>query len=1000
MYLSILRHSDGLRANITKLCCSSIKSSVRWTSSQDSTKKDFSPGDVIHGYKLERVEHIQELNIKPYHLRHEATGAEHLHVQKDGDSNNVFSVSLRTTPKDSCGVAHILEHLALCGSEKYAVRDPFFKMTTRSLATFMNAMTGPDFTVYPFSTQNRKDFENLMSVYTDAVFFPRLRPIDFRQEGWRLEHEKPDKDDTPIVLKGVVYNEMKGVFSSSASIYGRQLLNNVFPDTTYKYESGGDPEHIPNLTHEDLRDFHHLHYHPSNAKFFTYGDIPLEDNLRLINEMVLSKFNANPHAKEASLVKEQQPWTKPRTVDITCPPDPLSASPDKQTTTSVSFMLPVLTSNFEELFALQILSTLLIDGPNAPFYKNLIESGLGSDYSPSTGLGNYTKQPYFSVGLQNILKSDTSKVHEIIEKTFTETAKSGFPQERIEAVLHNIELGLKHISGNFGLRLLMSIESTWNHDGDIIDYFRVNKYVEKFRTALAEDNQFWAKLIEKYFLSNQHKLILNMNPDKEYEDKRNAKERKMIEAKVSKLDDVDRQTVLYEGIELMKIQDSKDDGSVLPCLKPSEDISPNLSYETKLKFETLNGVSTQICEQPTNEVVYFRALVDLGEKLNPDLLPYLPLFCDVATKLGAGAYNRHQFSQKIQLSTGGLGVSLMLNPSLGELDTFKKQVFIGSHCLRKNVDSMFDLWSHVFDQIHFQENKVYLHQLIKATAADLADGISHSGQNYAIKKSSERLTKLASLDEQLSGLTFVARMKDIASKEPVELVVSKLQTIANIAFDPSSMKCALNAEPDAVEHALKRLEILINHAQQKSPSDIGSDTSNNVYDLTRVEELKFPFATHFVAKSLVTVPRLHKDFSKLTIMSKLISSKYLLREIREKGGAYGAGARLSNSGLINFYSYRDPNTDKTMKVFDHAVAWLINGKEYSERDIEESKLGVFQEVDRPVEPGRRGMNFFTLEESDELRQKYRERLLDVKKDDVIHVAKKYLTSTKVGSYII
>lgn len=1000
----MLSRSASLKASLNRLACPSIKSSIRWTSTtqESSTPKgDFAPGDVIHGYKLEQVDYIKELNIKPYYLKHMATGAEHLHVQKEGDSNNVFSVSLRTTPKDSTGVAHILEHLALCGSEKYAIRDPFFKMLTRSLATFMNAMTGPDFTVYPFSTQNRKDFENLLSIYTDAVFFPRLRPIDFRQEGWRLEHEKPDKDDTPIVLKGVVYNEMKGVFSSTSSIYGRQLLNNLFPDTTYRYESGGDPEHIPNLTHEDLRNFHHLHYHPSNAKFFTYGDIPLEDHLRLINEMVMSKFSANPQAKEHSLVKEQPHWSKPKTVEISCPPDPLSPSPDKQTTTSVSFMLPTLTSDFEEMFALQVLTTLLTDGPNAPFYKNLIESGLGSDYSPSTGLGNYTKQPYFSVGLQAILKSDISKVHELIDRTFVEASKSGFPQERVDAILHNIELGLKHISGNFGLRLLMGIEPTWNHDGDVIDYFRVNKYVEKFRSALASDNQFWAKLIEKHFLSNKHRLILNMSPDSGYEEARKAKEKKILDAKISKLDDVDKQTVLYEGMELMKIQDSKDDPSILPSLKPSEDISPNLAHETLLKFETLNGVPTQICEQPTNEVVYFRALIDLGDKLSSDLIDYLPLFCDVATKLGAGSYNRHQLAQKIQMTTGGLGVSPLINPSLSELDSFKKEVLIGSHCLRKNVDSMFDLWTEVLQKIHFQENKDYLHQLIKASASDLAEGVSHSGQMYAMKKSSSKLSKLAALDERLSGLTFVVRMKDMASKEPIELIASKLQAIADVAFDPLNMRCALNAEPEAIEHISKRLERFIADAKRRpTATDSGSSVAETTYDLTKVEDMKFPFATHYVAKSLVTVPRLHEDFSKLTIMSKLISSKYLLREVREKGGAYGAGARLSNSGMLNFFSYRDPNTVKTMKVFDHAAAWLIDGNEYTDRDIEESKLGVFQDVDRPIEPGRRGLNYFTLGESDELRQEYRQRLLKVSRDDVVEVAKTYLTQTQFGTHII
>lgn len=965
---------------------------------------DLKVGDIVHGYKLERVEFIKELNIKPHFLKHQSSGAEHLHIQKDGDTNNVFAVSLRTTPKNSRGVAHILEHLALCGSKKYAVRDPFFKMLTRSLATFMNAMTGPDFTVYPFSTQNSKDYENLLRVYLDAVFFPRLRPVDFRQEGWRLEHEDPMKRDTPIVLKGVVYNEMKGAFSSSSSVYYRGLLNHLLPDTTYKHESGGDPTQIPKLTHEELKKFHQLHYHPSNAKFLTYGDIPLESHLRLIDELALSKFHENSQAREQSLVEEQPIWTAPNKVELTCPPDPLTATPDKQTATSVSYLLPTKLTNYDEMFALQILSTLLIDGPNAPLYKSLLESGIGSDFSPSTGLSNYTKQPYFSVGLQNIHQDDVEKVHKIINDTLVKTAQTGFDNERVEAILHNIELGLKHIRGNFGLRLAMSVEAAWNHDGDVIEYFKVNKYMQKFRNDLKSDKNYWKDLIEKHFLNNKHQLILNMTPDQLFEEKRKDAEKALLEDKISRLSDIDKQTVLYEGMELKKIQESKDDPSVLPCLNPANDISRDLSYRTELKFDKHNGVNIQLCEQPTNEVVYFRAITNVGDKVRElGLLDYLPLFCDVATKLGAGKYNRQQLAQRVQLYTGGLGVSMMLNPSLVNFDEFKSEVAIGSHCLKKNVANMFELWSNVFKQIHFKENNDYLAQLIKQSAAELSESIPHSGQLYAMKKASADLSVISTLDERLSGLTFVARMKDIASGEKIDDVIDKLQMIAYIAFNPSNLRCALNAEPDAIPAVNDELKKFIESSQEVYNSksiDLVKFQDVQGHERTKVEDMKFPFATHYVAKALVTVPRMHKDFAKLVIMSKLISSRYLLPEVREKGGAYGAGARVSNSGILNFFSYRDPNTSKTMETFDRSSEWLIQGEEYNERDVEESKLGVFQDVDRPVEPGRMGVNYFTIGESDEMREDFRRRLLDVSSDDIKAVAKKYLKQKKVGSFVI
>lgn len=963
-------------------------------------------GETIHGYKIEQIDHIKELNIKPYYLKHELTGAEHLHIDKDGDSNNFFSVSLRTTPRNSTGVAHILEHLALCGSQKYDVRDPFFKMSTRSLATFMNAMTGPDFTIYPFSTQNEKDFENLLRVYTDAVFFPRLRPVDFRQEGWRLEHEKPDKKETPIVIKGVVYNEMKGAFSSSASIYSRYLMNELFPDTTYQYESGGDPCQIPKLTNDELKKFHQLHYHPSNAKFFTYGNFPLENHLKLINELVLSKFTENSQARELSMVKEQELWKEPRTSSITCQFDPLSAHPEKQSTTSISYLLPTTNTNYDDMFALQILSSLLLDGPNAPFYKSLIESGIGSDYSPSTGLGNFTKQPYFSVGLQNIHSDDIGKVHEIIEKTLKEVAGSGFPQERIDAVLHDIELGLKHVSVNFGLRLIMNLEATWNHEGDPIEYLKVNKYVERFKQSLACDKQYWSKLIENYFLSNNHKLILNMNPDAGFEDKRKQREKQIIDEKVSKLDETDKQTLLYEGIELMKIQNSKGDLSVLPCLEPSKDISRELPCRTDLKFDQHKGVHIQMCQQPTNEVVYFQAISDIGDKFsNSGLIDYLPIFCDVATKLGAGKYNRQEFAQKMQLKTGGLGASLLINPNLREFDDFKSQVCIGSHCLRGNVQSMFELWGNVFKEIHFQQNKEYLLQLIKASAAELDESVADSGHLYAIKRSSSGLSKISSLDERLSGLSYVARIKDMASIESIDSITEKMVAIARIVLDPFNMKCAINAEPDAMGQTVDELKKFIDGVQKSYANESSGESSLPTSDedrvgSTKVEDLKLTFPTHHVAKALVTVPKMHEDFPKLVIMSKLISSKFLLREVREKGGAYNSGLRLSNTGIMSFYSFRDPNTTETIKIFDKAAEWVEDGSEYTDKDIEESKLGVFQDIDKPVAPGKRGIGHFTLGETDDMREEYRIRLLEVTIDDVKQVASKYLNQEKFGTHIM
>ncbi|CAF1025780.1 unnamed protein product [Adineta steineri] len=342
----------------------------------------FSVGQELHGYIVKEITPVPEFRLTAIKLQHKLTGCQHIHVDRE-HKNNVWSVSFQTTPKDDTGVAHILEHTTLCGSEKFPCRDPFFKMTNRSMATFMNAMTASDWTMYVFSTQNQKDYFNLMSVYLDAVLHPKLDEYDFMQEGWRLEHEKTDDPTSPIVIKGVVFNEMKGVFSDSHQVYGRRVQNNLMPTSTYQYESGGDPEAIPTLTWNALKKFHATHYHPSNGRFFTYGSFPLSDTLAFLNDY-LNKYEQQKTKVISSALVEEPRWNKSRSVKISCSPQSFVVDPDKTTTISVSYLLGSIRDTWET-FLLNIVCSLLVDSEKSPFYKKLIIPNIGTSYSPDTG---------------------------------------------------------------------------------------------------------------------------------------------------------------------------------------------------------------------------------------------------------------------------------------------------------------------------------------------------------------------------------------------------------------------------------------------------------------------------------------------------------------------------------------------------------------------------------------------------------------------------------------
>ncbi|KAJ3060664.1 Presequence protease, mitochondrial, partial [Podochytrium sp. JEL0797] len=370
--------------------------------------KDLQIGSIHHGFKITKIKEVEDFDLTAIQLKHEITGANYLHIAKD-DSNNVFTVGFQTTPHDSTGVPHILEHTTLCGSQKFPVRDPFFKMLNRSMSTFMNALTGSDLTMYPFSTENPTDFNNLFTVYMDAVFHPLLRKLDFKQEGWRLEHEIPTGESnlkflrlnaayglsfpdvtTPIVFKGVVYNEMKGVFSDVNNIFLTRLQQAMYPSTTYGVVSGGDPANITDLTYEQLVEFHQKFYHPSNAKFVTYGNFPLMERLAAV-DAIISPFGRI----ETETIKDVEPFTSPRRVSASCSPDAMG-NPEKQCKLSVSYLTNDGNDPFET-FAVRMLTTLLTDGPSSPMYRALIESNVGTDYAASTGYDRTAKMTNFSV---------------------------------------------------------------------------------------------------------------------------------------------------------------------------------------------------------------------------------------------------------------------------------------------------------------------------------------------------------------------------------------------------------------------------------------------------------------------------------------------------------------------------------------------------------------------------------------------------------------------------
>ncbi|XP_066240971.1 presequence protease, mitochondrial [Saccopteryx leptura] len=982
----------------------------RWSSTRACEKAlQYRVGEKLHGFTVSQVTSVPELFLTAVKLSHDGTGARYLHLARE-DTNNLFSMQFRTTPMDSTGVPHVLEHTVLCGSQKYPCRDPFFKMLNRSLSTFMNAFTASDYTMYPFSTQNAKDFQNLLSVYLDAAFFPCLRELDFWQEGWRLEHENPSDPQSALVFKGVVFNEMKGAFTDNERIFSQHLQNRLLPDHTYAVISGGDPLCIPDLTWEQLKQFHATHYHPSNARFFTYGNFPLEQHLKQIHEEALSKFQK---IEPNTSVPAQKPWDKPREFQITCAPDSLAASSSKQTTVSVSFLLPDITDTFEA-FTLSLLSSLLIGGPNSPFYKALIESGLGTDFSPDVGYNGYTREAYFSVGLQGIAEKDIQIVRDIIDKTIDNIITKGFEDDRIEALLHKIEIQMKHQSVSFGLALTSYIASCWNHDGDPVELLRLGQQVAQFRQCLKENPKFLQEKVKQYFKNNQHKLTLSMKPDDRYSEKQAQMETEKLKQKVSALSLEDKRQIYDKGLELQTQQSNAQDASCLPALKVS-DIEPSIPFTELAVGLAAGDVPVQYCAQPTNGVVYFRAFSSLNT-LPEELRPYVPLFCSVLTKLGCGVLDYREQAQQIELKTGGMTVSPHVLPDDSHLDTYEQGVLFSSFCLDRNLPDMMHLWAEIFNSPCFEEEQ-HFRVLVKMAAQELSNGVPDSGHVYASVRASRTLTPAGDLQETFSGMDQVRLMKRIAEMTDLRPILRKLPRIKKYLLNCDNMRCAVNATPQQLsqtEQAVgdflrslgrskkERKPVRPHVVEKPAPNGSGGSTHISGSQVVRklITEPTFkpcqmkthfllPFPVNYVGECVRTAPYTDPDHASLKILARLMTAKFLHTEIREKGGAYGGGAKLSHSGIFTFYSYRDPRSTETLQSFAKAIDWAKSGR-FSQQDIDEAKLSVFSGVDAPVAPSDKGLDHFLYGLSDELKQAHREQLFAVHREGLIDVSSKYL----------
>lgn len=932
-----------------------------------------------------RSQPLESLNITVEEYRHRKTGAVHYHLAADFDEN-VFLVALRTVPMDSTGVAHILEHTALCGSQRFPVRDPFFLMLRRSLNTFMNAFTSSDWTAYPFASQNRKDFQNLLEVYLDAVFFSRLDPLDFAQEGHRIEFAKANDSNSELVFKGVVFNEMKGAMSSVPSTLWHTLCKYLYPSTTYHFNSGGDPEHIPDLSYADLKHFYEHHYHPSNAIFMTFGDIPAHEHQARFEELALSKFDRlDVHIG----VPDEKRYHAPIRVQESYALGDDEDSEDK--THIVLGWLLGKSANLNDMLQAQLLSSVLLDNSASPLQRALETTDLGNAPSPLCGLEDSMRELTFVCGLEGSNPDRIEAVEQLVLDTIRDVAENGVPQERVEAVLHQLELHQREIGGDshpYGLQLILNGLASATHGGDPIAVLNLEPVLEKLHEEI-KNPEFIKTLARDLLLDNPHRVTLTLTPDKALAARRDAAEKKRLAEIKSAFNAEDTQRIVELAKNLEARQQEKLDESVLPKVT-LHDVKPDI-HVLESQHSQLGVLPATSYAAGTNGIVYQQLLIELPA-LDSELLALLPYYTNALTEVGIGARD-YLATQEWQAGVcGSIHAYTTLRGAIDDEQNAKAVLVLSSKALARNQHAQGELMKATLEQVRWNEFP-RMRDLIAQQRARREQSVTGNGHGLAMNAASAGMSFVAKLTHELSGLAGIQAVKQLDDALETKM---QLEQLGRQFERLHKAICAGKKQLLIVAEAETLAEI------QRSAATLWTTTTlpTNAPDFSAAK-LRAPVRqlwqtntqVNFCAKAYPTVPVDHPDAAALTVLGGFLRNGYLHRVIREQGGAYGGGASQdSNIAAFRFYSYRDPRLTETLDDFDASIKWLLD-TEHNPEQLEQAILGVIGSLDKPGSPAGGAKHDFhnnLFGRTPEQQRRFRARILAVTLADLQRVAKQYL----------
>ena len=938
---------------------------------------DFKIGDELNGFRLQKISDVAEVSAKTYEFEHIKTGAKLFYLAAD-DDNKVFYIGFRTPPKDDTGVAHIVEHSVLCGSKKYPLKEPFVELVKGSLNTFLNAMTYPDKTVYPVASRNAKDFRNLQDVYLDAVFYPNMltTPEILMQEGW---HYELDDAAAPLKYSGVVYNEMKGALSSADDILGDKLQRATFPQNCYGFQSGGDPEAIPNLTQKDFAAFHQKFYHPSNSFIYLYGDVDIAEQLAYLDREYLSAFDKISVDSEIAL---QPTFTEMKRVDEVYPIGD-EDSTEAKTFLALNFMLGDV-FDVRTTGALGILSHALFSSPAAPVRKALIESGLGKDVD--VALEDDLRQPMFTVTLNGSEKNRVEKFYSLVTDELQKLVDNGIDKTLLQATLNMMEFRLREADFGFapkgliyGLRLL----KTWLYGGDPNAYLRYEDDLAAYKRGL--DEKYFEGLVKKYFLDNPHKVLMTLSPDKNFAKQRDAANAEKLAAIKANMTPAQIDDVITTAKNLKIRQQSPETPEALETIPILQRADLRKEAENfPLTFRDLDGARILLSPLDTHGIIYLTFYFD-AKKIPQEKMFHAFLLTELLGNIDTKQHSYEELAILTNLNIGGFGLNLRADTENGKPHAFNPRLRVYAKALESKLEPMSEILAEIFNDTVFT-NKKRLRELVEQEQLTFELNLQNMAPTIISSHLASYQTKTGAYNA-CAYLPYNKFLKDLLANfdEKFDELVDDLYDVRERLINRNGVTVSVTAPEELYKKFIPSLDVLLKSLNaEKFATEVYSfpckPLNEGLYSQSRVQ---------YVGKGGNFIECGYEYTGGLSVLETILRYEYFWSKIRVQGGAYGAFSSLDRSGNLFFGSYRDPRLTETVDVFD-GTADFLKTFDVSEREMDKYIIGTMSKVDRPLTPSIKGqiaadMCLRNITYAD--RQKSRSEILATRQDDIRALSK-------------